>query len=118
MDDSAESPTPPRLGKAPILEALFFVQVPELPSDALPTLRAVAEELANGGVVTAQHKFEAKLDFEGLDYRLQDRSDPYGFRAFSPDGKQVCQLRLDGFGFSQLAPYEAWTPFRTAAASN
>src|SRR5216683_4477 len=34
-----------------------------------------------------------------------------GFVYTSSDQKQVYQVRLDGFSFSRLAPYESWEPF-------
>ena len=34
-----------------------------------------------------------------------------GVRLTSEDGRQVAQLRTDGFSFSRLAPYEDWSTF-------
>lgn len=38
-----------------------------------------------------------------------------GYRFFSDDQKQILQVRLDGFSFSRLAPYERWETFRNEA---
>jgi uncharacterized protein (TIGR04255 family) len=38
-----------------------------------------------------------------------------GYRVISSDEKHICQLRLDGFTFSRLAPYDCWETFRDEA---
>ena len=38
-----------------------------------------------------------------------------GFSLTSEDGKQVFQVRLDGFAMIRLAPYASWDPFRDEA---
>ena len=38
-----------------------------------------------------------------------------GFRCTDSSEKYVCQLRLNGFTLSRLAPYESWGPFRDEA---
>lgn len=38
-----------------------------------------------------------------------------GYRFISQDERQVVQVRLDGFTFSRLTPYESWESFRDEA---
>ncbi|BDA70601.1 hypothetical protein RIVM261_074460 [Rivularia sp. IAM M-261] len=38
-----------------------------------------------------------------------------GYRFFSKDEKQILSVRLDGFTFSRLAPYDCWQTFRDEA---
>lgn len=38
-----------------------------------------------------------------------------GYVVFSSDQKQILQMRLDGFTFSRVAPYDCWEAFRDEA---
>lgn len=40
---------------------------------------------------------------------------PWGYKFISVNGKSIWQSRMDGFTFSQLAPYASWSPFRDEA---
>jgi uncharacterized protein (TIGR04255 family) len=44
------------------------------------------------------------------------RQHPIGWKLSTGDGKQIVQLRNDGFTYSRLAPYEAWRSFQRDAS--
>ncbi len=101
----------PHLGKAPIVEAVIDFRV-KLPSDfKLDSFQLLRSQLAREypgfeeqQIVQQMIKQEAGSAAE-VSTRL---SGPYGYRLSASDGKNVVQLRRDGFTFSRLSPYTRW----------
>lgn len=101
----------PHLSKAPIVEAVIDFRG-KLPSDfKLDAFQPLRTQLAQDypgfeeqQIVQQTIKHEAgsaaevSTRFSGL----------HGYRLLSRDGKNVVQLRRDGFTFSRLSPYTRW----------
>lgn len=100
----------PHLGSAPIREALIDFRV-RLPSDFSPeTLAALTEELrAEYPKVGPIQQFQGEIQFSGEGpVSVQKGPQLLGYRLDSADGLNVAQVRIDGFTFSRLMPYESW----------
>ena len=55
------------------------------------------------------HQFHGQIGFDERGVvAKQEGGGLYGHRITSPDGLNVAQLRLDGFTFSRLRPYQSW----------
>lgn len=100
----------PHLDNAPIREALIDFRV-RLPADfSQETLRTLAdafnEEYPQVGPI---HQLQGHIEF-GDEGPVSIQKDPQllGYRLQSADGINVVQIRIDGFTFSRLAPYESW----------
>lgn len=106
-----EEPQYPHLSKAPIVEAVIDFRV-KLPSDfkldAFQPLRAQLAKDYPG--FEEQHIVEQMIKREaGSAAELSTRfSGTHGYRLSSSDGRNVVQLRRDGFTFSRLSPYTRW----------
>jgi uncharacterized protein (TIGR04255 family) len=108
------------LRRSPVTEAVIDVRVirdnPIAPESFLGSYDAIKsdypgrhERLAVEGGFTIQNRkgecFTA----------VQSSSKVDGFVFKSADGKQIVQMRLDGFSFHRLKPYQHWVPFRDEA---
>jgi uncharacterized protein (TIGR04255 family) len=96
---------------APIVEAIFDVQM-ELPQNIeIAELEAFCKTFVSAyPEKKIQRKFAGK--FEVLDNE-KTSAETYnlgiaGILNWSPDHRQALQVRLDGFSFSRLKPYEKW----------
>ena len=100
----------PNLRNAPIREALIDFRV-RLPADfSQETLRDLADSLQSEfPKVGPIHQFQGQIEFgdEGP-VAIQRGPQLLGYRLESPTGLDVAQIRIDGFTFSRLAPYESW----------
>lgn len=101
----------PHLSKAPIVEAVIDFRV-KLPSDFKlevfhPLRGRLAEDYPN---VEEQQIIEQMVIQEpGQVAEVSTRlSGIHGHRLLSKDGRNVAQLRRDGFTFSRLNPYTNW----------
>ena len=99
---------------APITEAIIDLRVKpraDLHLEELEAVRAGEEDAyprsnkiyQTEGTVTVQ---------EGVPPSATAQHQVLGFKFTSEGGKSIWQSRLDGFTFSQLAPYANWEPFR------
>ena len=100
----------PHLRNAPIREALIDFRV-RLPADfSQEALRVLADSLASEfPKVGPIHQFQGQIEF-GEEGPVAIQKDPQllGYRLESHTGLDVAQIRIDGFTFSRLAPYESW----------
>ncbi len=100
----------PHLVNAPIREALIDFRV-RLPPDSSPeTLLALPQELrAEYPKVGPIHQFQGAIQLSG-EGPLSVQSPPQllGYRLESADGLNIAQIRIDGFTFSRLEPYQSW----------
>ncbi|MDE2804229.1 MAG: TIGR04255 family protein [Gemmatimonadota bacterium] len=100
----------PHLARAPIREALIDLRVRLAPEFSQDTLRTLADELAahypNVGPIS-QYQGQIQIGDEGP-VTVQKGPLLLGYRLESEDGRHVAQIRVDGFTFSRLAPYESW----------
>ena len=103
-------PDYPHLAHAPVREALIDFRVRLAPDATQETLLDLA-----GGLSTEYpevgliHQFQGQIQFsdEGS-VSVQKGPRLLGYRLESGDGLHVAQIRIDGFTFSRLAPYESW----------
>ena len=94
---------------APIAEAVLDIRVDELEPAVLARIRSYTDvEYPNQeeGVLSGIEIEHSPL---GMSTRSSHKMD--GYRFTSEDGKQIVQMRSDGFTFSRLAPYEDWQAF-------
>ncbi|PHJ63603.1 hypothetical protein VF14_12290 [Nostoc linckia z18] len=101
--------------RAPITEALIDIQV-QLPEEV--KLDVLAQVYSS--IQTEYPKREEMLVFQGqmiagASVGATASQSQIGYRTFSNDQKQILQVRLDGFTFSRLAPYDCWETFRDEA---
>jgi uncharacterized protein (TIGR04255 family) len=101
--------------KASITEALIDLRV-ELPSElALAALREIQRSIESDypiveDLMVAQGSFQA-----GSNVTATASQSRVGYRCLSSDEKRILQARVDGFTFSQLAPYDTWETLRNEA---
>ncbi len=101
----------PQLSKAPIVEAVIDFRV-TLPSDfKLDAFQPLRSQLAKDypGFEEQQIVEQTIKQAPGSAAEVSTRfSGIHGYRLLSSDGKNVVQLRRDGFTFSRLNPYTRW----------
>ena len=100
----------PNLGKAPIREALIDLRVRLGRDVELTALATLADSLAADYPQRSPiHQFHGQIGFsESGVVATQEGGGLLGYRITSHDGLNVAQVRLDGFTFSRLAPYQSW----------
>ncbi len=101
--------------KPSITEALIDLRV-ELPADvALASLREMHRSFELD-YPTVEEMFVGQAKFQGHPSPTASASQSnVGYRFSSTDQKRILQVRLDGFTFSQLEPYETWEVLRDEA---
>ncbi len=108
----------PHLSKAPIVEAVIDFRV-KLPSDfKLDAFQPLRTQLAEDypGFEEQQIVEQIIKQTPGSAAEFSTRlSGIHGYRLLSKDGKNVVQLRRDGFTFSRLNPYTRWDEVFTEA---
>jgi len=101
---------------APIVEALLDVRAKLSEKTALTDLLAFHDSIKDRFPVKEDRKF-VKGGFEVLPEPkatiAESGTDGYFFR--SPSEKKLVQVRLDGFTFNKLKPYERWDTLRDEA---
>jgi uncharacterized protein (TIGR04255 family) len=100
---------------APITEAIIDVRVKPREGLKLAALEKVRE--ADEGVYPEVRKVAIAHGHLEVGERVAASATQQqtGFAFTSSDQKQVLQVRMDGFGFSRLAPYETWEKCRDEA---
>ena len=106
-----------RYDNAPITEAIIDIRVEPCQELSLDALRSLCDK----GVAQypkIEPTFEARGMMQvrpGVSASASAHQKQTGFRCISDDQANICQMRLDGFTYSRLAPYESWEPFRDEA---
>ena len=104
-----------RYANAPITEALIDIQV-SLPPDVK---LAAFDDVYNRVKADYPSRGDAKLVGATLSFGEQvsasAKQDQIGYILRTKDGKNVVQVRLNGFTFSRLRPYEHWDALRDEA---
>lgn len=100
----------PHLVNAPIREALIDFRVRLPPAFSPETLLALTEELsAQYPGVGPVHQFQGAIQLGGEGpVSVHGTPQLLGYRLESADGLGIAQVRIDGFTFSRLEPYESW----------
>lgn len=98
---------------APIVEAVLAFEVEMQPKSLLPKLADFATHIGNSyGERSEIRAHQVKFGTEGVS---DADSTVLGYRFRSKDSRLVVQVRLNGFAFSRLAPYDCWESFRDEA---
>ena len=101
--------------RAPITEALIDIQVEPLPTSLLGTLLALHKsEEQNYPNRANSFIFEGQI-VGGEQIGATAKQTQIGYTFASTNKPQVFQVRLNGFTFNRLAPYEHWGSFRDEA---
>ncbi|MCY4572102.1 MAG: TIGR04255 family protein [Gemmatimonadetes bacterium] len=100
----------PNLSRAPVHEALVDFRVRSRGNLKAERLADLADSfVADYPRRDPIHRFHGQISFDDQDaVSEQPNKELYGQRITSADGLNVAQLRIDGFTFSRLAPYESW----------
>lgn len=99
--------------KAPIVEAVLAFEIEMQPKDLLPRLAAFGAHIGDSyGERSEIRAHQVKLGIEGVS---DTDSTVLGYRFRSKDNQHVVQVRLNGFAFSRLDPYDRWEAFRDEA---
>lgn len=109
MSDSANKY--PHLSKAPIVEAVIDFRVKLSPDFKLAAFQGLRSQLVKDypGFEEQQIVEQTLKQTLGSAAEVSTRfSGVHGYRLTSTDGKNVVQLRRDGFTFSRLNPYTRW----------
>ena len=98
-----------RYPHAPIAEAVLDIRVDELG----PAVLSRIEPYVDAGYPNREEGVLSGVEIEHSPLGMSTKSvrKMNGFRFTSEDGKQIVQMRSDGFTFSRLAPYEDWQAF-------
>ncbi|MCK4578387.1 MAG: TIGR04255 family protein [Candidatus Marinimicrobia bacterium] len=102
----------PHLKNAPIREALFDIHV-KMPDDT--TIERIEEfgQLIKDDYPQVSKQWLAKVRIKpGSPPERDEEPEQIGYRFISKSNKQVLQIRLNGFTFSRLRPYETWEKLR------
>lgn len=101
--------------KAPIVEAVIAFEVEMQPADLMPKLANFAANIGDSyGERSEVRAHQVKFGTEGVS---DADSRVLGYRFRSKDDRNVVQVRLNGFAFSRLTPYDRWETFRDEARS-
>ena len=99
---------------APITEAALDIRVrlaKEITTESLETLKDDAFPKLKQRPVKVQIQIGPIADGTRLGPVAEAINTPMGFMYESADGKQVFQVRTDGFTLNRLAPYQNWDLF-------
>jgi len=100
----------PNLRHAPIREALIDFRVRLGRDPGRGALRDLADSLADEYPQRNPiHEFHGQIGFGDTGVvATQEGGGLHGYRITSRDGLRIAQIRLDGFTFSRLKPYQSW----------
>lgn len=108
---------------APITEALIDLRVTfgsGDQSDRLARLEQLAKGLSDlfpNIEKRMEHQYAFKVEDSAGTAETHARSRQSGFVGFAEDRKKAVQLRVDGFAFSKMKPYESWSSLRDEACN-
>lgn len=108
---------PPQLhyDRAPIKEAIIDIQIDQPGTLLLPALDVA--DIRERGYPERRKLFRGQMigQMEAGRLTTTTEADQVGFQYIGQEAKHVAQLRLDGFTFSRLAPYQTWEQLREEA---
>jgi uncharacterized protein (TIGR04255 family) len=105
---------------APITEALIDLRITRAQDFSVDDLGKIGEAIADS------YPSQEPIYLHSGQLSLRQPDDPMqietthqhgGFRLTSQNKQQILQVRIDGFTFSTLAPYDRWETFRDEARS-
>jgi uncharacterized protein (TIGR04255 family) len=108
----------PQLPNPPITEALLDIRC-KLPAavhlDSLAVLHAAIQDRYPNKRERKSFQGTIQIKPEGQVEVLAPPGQPDGYLFTSADGRQVVQVRFDGFTFNRLRPYDRWEALRDEA---
>ena len=104
----------PHLRNAPIVEALIDIQVGLPPEVSTTDIGAISEKLKDYPEIRHLRGFTIGFRL-GQSPGASHSDEHLGYRFESADGRQVVQVRRDGFTFSKLKKYDSWEEIRSEA---
>ncbi len=116
VDPVNRKPPYPHLGsKAPIVEALIDLRVDLEPGTAFAHLDQARERLG-AGLPRSRTLLQGEFQFAlGGTVAASSQQVPRGLMFLNDQENRVAQFRLDGFTYSQLAPYDSFANLRSEA---
>ncbi len=103
------------LSNAPIREALIDIQVNPRSDLEINEIKQFHDSISADypkELILTHHHISLSM---GQTRKTAHTEEPRGFRYESEDGKQVVQVRRDGYTFSRLEKYETWENLRREA---
>lgn len=105
----------PHYDKAPITEALIDIRVELAPEVRFEDLQALRQHLASEYPREDTRSVAEALVQFGPAVQASAKQTPLGLGFWNSSNNQVLQVRLDGFTFSRLEPYEDFERLRDEA---
>lgn len=99
---------------APIVEAVIDLRVVQPEDLSVGDLQELVQEnVQKYPTVAEEYRYQGEgyVEQAGAPMRQEAEHWHNGFRCVSEDERRVFNIRLDGFSFSMLAPYEGWERF-------
>ena len=116
LGDLTSPPASGRYSRAPIVEAVIDLRVSLDRAITLDDLAKVhAQESQRYPQVKKRMEVQGEIGLEETGVRAAAFGTQTGHVLTSTDEKHIAQIRLDGFSFSRLAPYDSWAPFHDEA---
>lgn len=104
------------LKNAPITEAVFDLRVEFTNSPKIEDLEAMYPDIKHSFPVKKMNSvFQATFGVNKGHSHAGFQEDPNGFSFKTDDGRKIIQMRLDGYTFNKLKPYDNWESFRDEA---
>lgn len=98
----------PRYERPPVIEAVLSIGFEPLPGSALPSLKAIADDLGDA-FPKMTSRFQAAVSFQlGPTVTSSAGQSPDGYLLRSADDSQIIQLTLQSVTAHQLRPYTNW----------
>ncbi len=107
-------PDYPILNNAPIVEAIFDIQTKVAGGVSLQDLESVHQSVMERFPEKAE-RIVGQVTFGPKTPEPSQTQEIKGFLFKSPEQEKIFQVRLDGFTFNKLKPYETWPQFRDEA---
>lgn len=107
----------PKYAKAPVAEAVIDIRAAVGAGVSADDFRSLVSQLAEQFPSSApMQNFEMGVEQEiGQEAKFHTAHAYIGQRLQTADARRVLQLRLDGFTYSWLAPYDTWDAFKAEA---
>lgn len=103
---------------APITEALIDVRVTFESAVKMDQLEKLSEQFSARFPIKEMrvvHEYELKVQDEAGGVESHAKSKVIGYARFTENRDKAVQLRVNGFAFSKLKPYESWSALRDEA---
>lgn len=106
----------PKLKNPPIVEAIVDLRVVPRDDLTLGNLHELHARLGEENYAPPEKQLSVTVSVSGGGEERSEKELGYIFRA--TDGRTAIQAQLDGFAFSQLAPYRSWENLERSARAN